>query len=838
MVAESRSVNRRFVALNLRAQTRHTAKICVGTATCIATLLPYAHAGEEDSTTKSDQVQEVVVTAQFRAERLQDTPISITTVTAAALENRGQSSVDQIAAEAPNVTLRPGANTFGNGMTASIRGVGQFDSSPALEPGVGMYVDDVYYPSLTGANFSLLDLDRVEVLRGPQGTLSGKNSIGGAVKLYSQKPEGHGGYIEVTYGGYRRTDVRAAGDFTLVPDHLFVRISGVSRSQDGYVDRVDYACAHPGTVYPDTGVPLPSLQTSGGCKLGGEGGKAYTGGRAALRWLASDALEFNLALDVVNDNSQRQPDVLLQYVPTSAAEDTLIRVLNSPDGNPAHGFTPSKFIPSNPYTSYTSLYIPGGTYQSVPVFPPYNKSPFVAPDEASYHGRGASFTADWNITESLSLKSISAYRDYNSISSFKDDGTPLIIGMGVLNFQHHHWTQELRLNGSAFNKAIDYTVGGFYLDQQTIMSQRSDLSYSLPEFAFQARDTLPAHTKAGFLHGVWHATDRLNLALGYRYTQEDKDLSYKRFSPDSAPPPWTLDVLGLTPLNSQVGTYAGSRSDYRASLDYRWTPNFMTYAQFSTGFKGGGVNPRPVTANQVRPFRAETLQAYEIGAKSELWDRRVRLNAALFYSKYKDIQLTLLGCPQLGDPPGTPCFLPANAGDADVKGAEVEIEARPFRGLILDASASYLNFEYTHIDPMARFGPPDPVTGVAPEIGITPGMISPYTPRHKGSVGVQYEIPLGESGSIAPRVDAEYTSEYFSNAVNSVYNEVHGYALMNGHLLWFSPGEIWQASFEVSNLTNRLYYYSKLDFTAQYGTTIGQVGMPRTWSLTLKRNFN
>ncbi len=158
-------------------------------------------------------LEEIVVTAQFREQSVQDTPLSITAISGDLLEARSQTSIAEVANQAPNVTLKPQGAAFGPAMGASIRGVGQFDFNPALEPGVGLYVDDVYYATLTGSILDLLDLERVEILRGPQGTLAGNNSIGGAVKLYSRRPTGDGGSISATYGSRNRVELRAQRRF-------------------------------------------------------------------------------------------------------------------------------------------------------------------------------------------------------------------------------------------------------------------------------------------------------------------------------------------------------------------------------------------------------------------------------------------------------------------------------------------------------------------------------------------------------------------------------------------------------------------------------------------------
>ncbi len=256
-------------------------------------------------------IQTITVTAEFRKENLQNTPIAITAVNAAMLEARSQTNVVQITAQAPNVTLRPAGAAFGSSLVAFIRGVGQTDFNYSTEPGVGVYVDDVYYATITGNLLDLLDVDRVEVERGPQGTLNGRNSIGGAIRLFTKQPNGNGGgFVEGTYGSFNRIDVRGSADFTVVPDKFFVRIAGVSRTRDGYVTDLDYGCA---TGAPNYGSPggVPHLPTHAGCKIGTEGGQTYTGGRIQSRWLATDNLTVNLSFDMVNDRSEATAAVLI-----------------------------------------------------------------------------------------------------------------------------------------------------------------------------------------------------------------------------------------------------------------------------------------------------------------------------------------------------------------------------------------------------------------------------------------------------------------------------------------------------------------------------------------------
>src|SRR5690606_4250379 len=231
---------------------------------------------------------EIIVTAQFRTQRLQDTPIAITAVSGDLLEARSQTSIVDIGNFAPNVNLSQAAAIQGNAISAFIRGIGQEDASFALEPGVGIYIDDIYYGTTFGAVMDLTDLDRVEVLRGPQGTLAGKNSLGGAIKLFSRKPDGSDdGYVEATYGAYDRVELRGSAGFT-VADGLYARFSGVASRRDGFFKELDYGCVNPGDG-------IPATTTDKDCVIGRAGGHELFGLRGAIRYApAGSPIEINV----------------------------------------------------------------------------------------------------------------------------------------------------------------------------------------------------------------------------------------------------------------------------------------------------------------------------------------------------------------------------------------------------------------------------------------------------------------------------------------------------------------------------------------------------------------
>ncbi len=782
-----------------------------------------------------DRTEEIVVTAQFRSQNLQNAPVAITAVNAAMLEQRGQTSIYEIAAQAPNVTLEPAGQSYGSGMVAFIRGIGQYDSSYALEPGVGTYVDDVYYSTLVGSLLDLMDLDRVEVLRGPQGTLAGKNSIGGAIKLYTKKPTGDGGgAIQATYGSFNRIELRGSADLTIVPDKLFVRFSGASKSEDGYIDRLDYGKTHPGS-----GVPTDTSVVNG--KLGTLGGKSYTAGRVALRWVATPDIEVNVAGDYTNDKSESGAAVTVfaNHPATNALGNPFVRSTITGAGIPFDcRFVPYGANSCDTLTGYNRKYVAYSTY--LDGSPAIAQSPYkpLAVSPISYlNAYGAQGTIDWTLGDGLTLKSITGYRHYRNKFSTDEDGSPIPLSTQGYDLSHRQFSEELRLNADLLDGKLATTVGAFYFDSHSTTAARVDIAYTYLDF-LSGTDKIDVKSKAAFAQAIYHVTDSLNLTGGVRYTTDDKTYRYARsnpdgsavqpcypgypFAPDQAP---NCAIFGLDGAQDKASS---KRFDYRAVVDYRFSDELLGYAQFSTGFKGGGVNPYPYYGpgspnNQVKPFSPETLKTYEVGLKSDLFDRRVRINAAAFFNKYSNIILTLNQlCPPI--PPSTtpsfPCFQPNNIGTADVKGFEIEGQFHPVDGLTLDGSASYLDFKYKKLFNNAF-------------TTVTLDDVTPYTPKYKWSAGIQYDHDVG-SGEITARVDGSYQSSVYTDSSNAASNRIDSYFLANGRLTYRTGDKDWEIAAEVQNIFDKYYFRTLIE--QSYGTSAGP-GMPRTWAVTLKRYF-
>ncbi|MPT48998.1 MAG: TonB-dependent receptor [Sphingobium sp.] len=732
--------------------------------------------------TAENNVSDIVVTAQFRAQNLQDTPIAITAMNAEMMEARSQTGLTDIAQSAPNVTIRQSVSAYGNTAALSIRGVGQFDNNFAYEPGVGLYVDDVYYPTVYGAQLDLLDLDRAEILRGPQGTLAGKNSIGGAVKLYSRRPRGTGeGFIEATVGNFDRLDFRGSVDIPIVDDKVALRLAGVYKGRKGHVDRMDFGCLN-----PSSGVPrLPESGSS--CRLGRLGGQDFQGLRGSLSIRPNDRLEVLLIADWTRDNSE-------------AAGTRISAVNNGALGPVAAGITMDKFLQGGRYVSYGSFADPSRN--------------LTVSDRNGYKGWGVSGQIEYELSDTLKLTSITAYRKYSANYGLDLDGTPYGLATQAFGLGFRSFSQEVRLTGTALDDMVNYTVGGFYFDAKGRYDSIIDFLSPANNFYIGA-DTIPSDSKSGFAHVELHPAENFTLSGGLRYTDESKDFTFGRVSLLTLP-------FTLGDLNGQTFKYSASRWDYRLSADYRWSRNVMTYATFSTGFKGGGINPRPFFVEQVVPFYPETLKAFEVGTKLDFLDRRVRLNLSAFLNKYDDIQL-ILNQRFRGTAPAS---VPINAGKAEMKGFEAELTLTPVDGLLIDASVSHLDFDYKTLSSEA----------VASGIGI--GMVAPFTSDWKLSGGIQYEIDAGSTGSFIPRFDYAYQSKFWSNAANRPTNETPGYGIANARLTWRHPDKKLDVSLAVTNLFDK--YYDTVNYDNLYsiaGVAQGTLGRPREWAVTAKYNF-
>ena len=789
-------------------------------------------------------LEEVVVTARFRSESLQTAPIAITAVSGEQIEAHGYQNVTQVADVAPNVNLEQAGSGFGKLAFVSIRGVGQSDFKYTFEPGVAFYIDDVYFGTAFGSIFDLTDIANVEILRGPQGTLFGKNTEGGAVRVYTTKPTGNGsGYLEAGYGSYNRERFKGALDVALIPDRLFARISAGSNRSDGYMTEYDFACAN-----PTLAGKLKPVTYLNGCKLGTYGGDNIQVARLALRWLAAEGLEINLAGDLTDDHGQAPANKIIALglppntcppavqcpLAVGAHVSNALSLFSAASSIPLFGVPlDSRFITPSPYTTYA-------TYTD-----PVTGVSF--PNESTLYSWGVAGTVDWDTPlKDVHVKLISAYRRYHGQFAQDTSGAPITGNMPINFLQHHQFSEELQVSGRLFSDALEWTAGGYYLDSTDFNSGIVDQPSNVGGrgIMFLTGDPAGSKDESAFVHANYRISSRWGLELGGRYSHETKSYQFYRFEPNlvgvvpTVPPP----LLPLFPTNHgnylagfappyPTGNVAISRFDPKVAVSYQLTPDVMTYVQYSTGYKSGGFNPRPLTATQVTSFGPEKLTAYEWGLKSEWLNHRLRANFAVFDSEYKDLQL-----PVSTTDPGTglPAFLTESVGHVRIRGAEFELAARPVKGLTFDFSMGYLN--YRALDLGAAAYSVQPGVGYNPD-GPTLTDSPPLTPKWKGNAGVEYAFLFGNLGTLTPRADFTYQSKVFNDPQNELISTQAGYGILNARLAWQAVQGGWEASLFATNLTNKVYYPTEQNLLSTYDVVTGQPGRPREVQFSIRKTF-
>jgi iron complex outermembrane recepter protein len=788
-------------------------------ALAACTMAQPVHAQDDPAAPAADNAVEtdadtIVVTAQFREQRLQDTPLAISAISAETLNARGQTNIADVGQFVPNVNLSQSSAINSNSLAAYIRGIGQDDSSFALEPGVGIYIDDVYYGTTFGAVLDLVDLSRVEVLRGPQGTLAGKNSLGGAVKLFTRVPdEDGGGFIQAGTGSLDRINLRGSLGFTLA-DGLYARASGAYDRRDGYFRLLDYGCVNP------TG-GIPATTTASDCQTGTQGGVDVLSLRGAVRYAPTgSSLEVTINGDYARNDSQ-QPATKITYANLSGIAPALAlqEYRTYVAGNPLGGvvFGPQFLTGAHEYTSYENYSGSGNFTDFFGI--PQQMAPGTFPDPAenSTESWGVTGIIDYALSDSLSLKSITAYRSVEGNSVLDIDGSPISILKQRLNNFHEQFSQEVRLTGTV-GALVDFTVGGFYYNA----NDRGLFRVAIPtfEYDFIADDQSDNRSLAAFANVELHPVDGFNIIGGLRFTDDQKTYAFIRTNPDgSAIPgiPFTPNWL-VAGLNGLSNTFADSRWDYRLGVNYRFSPDLMVYAQVSTGFKGGGANPRPFVPDQLQPFGAETVTTYEAGFRAGT-GRPFTLNGTYFYNDYSAIQRLLQFCPTSAS---LTCSQTVNAGDGHSQGVELEAFVRPITGLSLSGSVGYLDFAYDSIDPLTF---------------ITISMVAPFNSKWNASASAQYDIDIGNAGTLSPRLDWTYQSSFFYGSVNSPFSQVDGRSLFNARLTYETADSDWQVSAAVTNLTDKFYYVATSENIANFGLASGVVGRPREWSVSVRRRF-
>jgi len=739
-------------------------------------------------------LEEVVVTARKREESLQDTPIAISAFSAAALERQQIGSTEDLDQIAPNLQFASYGPLTGNNSAAQvyIRGIGQSDGSSGVDPGVGLYIDDVYMGRSVGGVLDFRDIANVQILRGPQGTLFGRNTIGGAVLLTTTLPgEEFGGTARVGFGDDNLYEGFVAVDVPIA-DRLAARFSVGARQRDGYVTRV-----------------------FDGLDLGNE--DTYTV-QSSLNWRPNDSITLTLRGDYTKEDEHGSPFVF------AAINESQVfpAAISTGAGCPGATFPPPS-VPqdivdprcANDATWDLGKYRNGGN----------------APARSTLENWGVSGTLRWELSDTFSLKSITAYRELDWSGSRDADNTGLLVLHTDYSSSGDQFSQELQ--ALVETERLRGVIGAFYFEESV-----DDLllvpfaappplvaSGAVPGSLDYQRALIDNDNFALFTQWTFDVTDALSLTAGVRYTEETKGIEIISFTVTPLTAPLVIPSTLNTPLVAGPGLNIIPRpfeNKYEsttgsASIQYRWNESVMTYLSWSQGFKSGGFNQRYNLAppdNLPVAFDEEKAETIEFGIKTEI-GANLRVNAAVFTTDYDDMQLTY----RLGIVP-----LLFNAGKSTIEGAEVELTYAP-GGLIVEASAGYLDNEFDEIAVV-----PGTTQTVGPENTL------PFAPEWQANLGVGYDFQIGNA-TLTPRVNLSYTSEQFFDAANSIeVAQLKDVTLVNASLT-LELGA-WRFRAGVNNATDERYRVAgNSSFSTSAGYAEAIYSRPRNYFFSASVDF-
>ena len=724
-------------------------------------------------------IETVVVTAEKRSEDIQAVPISIQAFTAKQITDLGIKSSIDISQFTPNVDIALVAGN-GNQPIITIRGVGLNDYDTNNAGPNGVHVDEVYLSSPASQTFQTFDLDRIEVLKGPQGTLYGRNTSGGAINFISAKPtDEFTGNFHGEYGAYGTYQLEGAIGGQIV-DGLDGRIAVVHNGSGGY-----------------------TLNALTGRR---ENGANNYAGRAQLQW--RPIADLTVLLNVHGGTVANRPAEyrhLGSLDPVDFSPCSVTRVFsNNSDCVDIFGYgTPKNFY--------------GGA--------------FNRQQHLQVHSFGASLRGDYTLGD-ITLTSLSAFEHIDKLHPEDSDASPnrlLEIDFGVRSAT---FTQEFRAD---WNTANNDLIGGlYYLDENLHQNQPLFILLDADNFfggpgsgdgiaeiaTDQSRQITDSY--AGFVHDTYSVTDQLKLTLGGRFTGESKSFQYSGGTTfqsggiDHFPP-----VTPILPPPGQSFNKRLSNTSFNwlASANYHFTDDIMAYASVSTGFKSGGFNgsfigatPDPVQVEaQLQPIKPEQVTAYEIGEKASLYDGRLIINGALFYSDYRNEQVFIL------EPiaPLVAINILTNAKKAHMQGADLEIIGKPLDELTLSATLGLLD---SKID-SSEF----------------PNHQLPLSPHVTASLYADYKTPVWD-GALDLQFSANFKSHQFFDVANSPFLTQRAYWLENARIGYTFDDNQWEVAGFVRNLSGQKYFLDIFDLSF-VGFYQGIFGQPRTYGAEVNYHF-
>ncbi|MCY4042137.1 MAG: TonB-dependent receptor [Gammaproteobacteria bacterium] len=707
---------------------------------------------EETNGTEVAMLEEIVVTARKREESLQETPISITAFSAASLEAANMVDLRDIGKYTPGMSF----TSYGMGSSEAgaifLRGIGQSDHMVTTDPGVGLYIDGVYVGRNQGAALDLLDLERVEVLRGPQGTLYGKNTIGGAVNVISRKPTGTpGGHVSLTVGQDGRFNGAITGE-TPLGDQSALSFGFLSKNRDGVGEQVFT-----------------------GAEAGDEDSLS---GRAQFSW-QGQAIEFSLAADATRARQAAMPHSFYAHADWLGVGTCYQRAA---DGFALCGAGTG----ADPFDSYSLDNL--DTEQDL---------------------FGLSATLEWDVSENLVLKSISAYRDMEYLGSLEFDGAPQRVVYYRETGASDQFSQELQLTGTT-DASLTWIAGLYYFTEEGHNDQQ--------DYEFGGRTNRVSQVETSSYAAFGQATmdigPRLSVTGGLRYTEESKDYHVLRSNLDASGA-MTIDDAGQpsyaippTAIDETWNAVSGT-----LNVNYALAEGVMVYGTYSRGFRSGGFAARPAAPASVGAYDPEYVDMFEIGLKALVLDDRLRFNAAVYRNDYEDYQAQVN---RVGNSFDTRVL---NAAAAEIDGVELELTALISPIFRIDATYAYTDAEITKVDL-------DPSL----EANFSAGHKLPYVSENTFSISPQLDVPLASGGSVLARLDYAYRDDFYGQIANSPFEREKGYGLINGRIEYRSAADNWSVALYGINLADETYtrvrnYYPGFLGFAIWNTDRREIGL-------------
>ncbi len=718
---------------------------------------------------------EMVVTAQRYEQDAQKTPVTVSAFSTRAMEQRGLTNLQDVGKFTPNLQLQATNRPAGGGSAyaAYIRGIGTGDFQFPTDPGVGLYVDDVYIARTIGGLLSLdADIERVEVIKGPQGTLFGRNTIGGAINILTSKPRVRGpatGSALVRLGNYGRRDFSLSANGPLVEDVVGAKLAIAGLNSEGYGERV-----------------LDGQKTNDEDRLVIRGGVLFK--------LSTD-LSIRIDGDYSRQDQSPPVGVMLRFVPTMMNMPRIARfnMVAAPALNPGLGLADDDV--------FDERWVSPGRYETNALQPMYDR----------YDIGGAAARIEWIASDAFMLKSISAARFVASDVAVDGDQTPYSLQSSHTTLDDAQYSQELQLSGQVLDERLTYMIGLYVFRESGDSELETESFHGIWENAPMpmpnegvdtfTRFALTATSYAAFTQASFRILDGLTLTAGARINRDQKEYDYRvdftqRMEPQI---PQTHAEAGWTSFTPKIG------------LDYSPIEPVLVYASFSQGFKSGGFSASNSAANPAPQYDPERVTAYELGVKTHWFEgRRLVANVAAFYNDYEDIQLTV----QSADPvTGMNVRKTQNAGGSKIKGFEAELVATPLRGLSLNAGTGYTDAKFDSLTADARM--------TMFEIGDR----LPQIPDWSVNAGAQFAFDIGV-GELSIRGDVSYKGDQLLTAADDS-SEQPGYAILSARIAYVPDAlDGLEIALYGINLADERYYVYRATL-APTGQEVAIPGAPR-----------